>query len=166
MENFFEDRKTKIEIFNKNVRRKNYVISKVDIPDGLFVKCEKCNEHIFQEDYKLSQYVCPKCHYHFKVSARVRIDITSDKNSFKELYKNMRSVNPLEFPSYQEKIKSYQDETNELDAFICGIATIGGNKVAIGVLNSFFMMGSMGCVVGEKVTRLIEEATSKKLPLV
>jgi acetyl-CoA carboxylase carboxyl transferase subunit beta len=166
MNNFFDDRKAKIEIYKKSIRGKNQEITKVDIPDGLFIKCEKCNEMLFQEDLVKNMYVCPKCNYHFRVKGIERLKMICDDFSFSELFDNLSSKNPLDFPNYIEKIKTYQDETNELDAFVCGEATIDGIPVAIGVLDSFFIMGSMGCVVGEKVTRLVEHATESKLPLI
>ncbi len=166
MDNFLEDRKSKLEIFKKKIRKKNIKNKKVDIPDGLFTKCSACQELIFNEDLLKNDIVCPKCHHHFRMSARERIKLVCDKNSFKELFKNIHTVNVLEFPDYLKKIENYQSKTNEVDAFIGGEAKINRIKVAIGVLDSYFMMGSMGNVVGEKVTRLIEYATDNNLPLV
>lgn len=164
MNNFFEDRKAKVENFKKEIRGKNVVTQKVDIPDGLFVKCEKCNEYIYQDDLLVNDHVCPKCHYHFRITARKRIDLTCD--CFDELFEDIMTVNPLGFPDYEEKIKKYQVQTGELEAFIAGVGRILDEKVAIGVLDSHFMMGSMGSVVGEKVTRLVEYATENQLPLI
>ena len=166
MNNIFEDRKAKVETYKKDIRGKKEKLFKVDIPEGLFVKCEKCNEHIFREDLSTNHYVCLKCRSHFRISARERIKMITDIDSFYELFSNLKTLNPLNFPNYEEKIKQYQVQTNELDAFISGVATLGGEMVAIGVMDSFFMMGSMGSVVGEKVTRLVEYATEKRLPLV
>jgi len=166
MNNFFDNRKAKVETFKKNIRGKNTNSSKVDIPDGLFIKCDSCNEYIIQDDLKRNLYACPKCRFHFRLSARDRIDITCDKDSFIELFKDVKTANPLDFPEYENKIKKYQKDTNEIDAFICGVGKIGNEDIAIGILDSFFMMGSMGSVVGEKVTRLVEYSTVNKLPLV
>lgn len=164
--NFLDDRKTQVENFKREFRGKDISRSKVDIPGGLFVKCQKCNEFIYHEDLITNLYVCPKCSFHFRIKGRDRINYVVDKDSFTEIDQNLKTTNPLNFPDYESKIQKYQQETNELDAFISGIALINKVKVAIGVLDSFFMMGSMGSVVGEKVTRLIEYATSNKLPLV
>ena len=166
MENFFEDRKSKLDIFKKTFRRKKVNVTKVDIPDGLFIKCEQCKELIFHEDYQNNDCVCPKCSNHFKMNARNRIRLVCDKNSFTELFKDIKTANPLEFPGYLDKVSKYQEQTGESDAFVCGRAKIGNAEVAIGVLDPFFMMGSMGSVVGEKITLLTEYATEEKLPLI
>lgn len=165
MNNFIDNRKARLERY-KNIRGKNNNITKASIPDGIFVKCEKCNEPIYHDDLLANDYVCPKCNYHFRLSARQRIAFISDENSFVELFENLKPLNPLNFPDYLEKVKSYQEAQEEYDAFICGKAKINGHNVSLGVLDSFFMMGSMGSVVGEKVTRLIEYSTKNKLPLV
>jgi len=166
MNNIFEDRKAKVETYKKDIRGKKEKLFKVDIPEGLFVKCEKCNEHLFREDLFSNYYVCHKCHSHFRISARERLVLMTDDDSFQEMFSTLKTVNPLNFPNYDSKIKKYQEQTKELDAFVAGTAVIGGEKVAIGVLDSFFMMGSMGSVVGEKATRLIEHSIKARLPLV
>lgn len=165
-DNFFEDRRAKIELYNKEIRGKKISTLKVEIPEGLFTKCEKCLVPIYSADIINNDFVCPNCNYHFRISARNRIKMIVDENSFSEMFNDLLTINPLNFPGYDEKIKKYQKETGEKDAFICGEALIGSLKVAIGVLDSFFMMGSMGSVVGEKVTRLVEYATLNRLPLV
>lgn len=164
--NFFDDRKTQVENFKRDYRGKDKSGTKVDIPGGLFVKCEKCNEFIFAEDLLSNMHVCPKCHYHFRIKGRERLSFIVDEGSFTEMDTNMKTTNPLNFPEYELKIQKYQQDTNELDAFIGGVGSINQVKVAIGVLDSFFMMGSMGSVVGEKITRLVEHATTNKLPLI
>lgn len=166
MKNIFEDRKSKVETYKKDIRGKKEKLFKVDIPEGLFVKCEKCNEHLFREDLCSNNYVCSKCRSHFRISGRERINMTVDFGSFQEMFTTLKTVNPLDFPDYDEKIKQYQEQTKEPGAFIAGTATIGSVNIALGVLDSFFMMGSMGSVVGEKVTRLVEFARQQKLPLI
>lgn len=166
MNNFLDDRKAKVETFKKNIRKKNNNSSKVNIPNGLFIKCERCNEPIYQEDLSSNNNVCPKCNYHFRITARKRIELVSDENSFVELFEELSASNPLDFPDYLDKVEKYQNQTNEYDAFVCGKALINNVEIALGVLDSFFMMGSMGSVVGEKVTRLVEYSIEKKLPLV
>lgn len=165
MNNFIDNRKARLERY-KNIRGKNNNISKITIPDGVFVKCEKCNEPIYHDDLLANDYVCPKCNYHFRLSARQRIAFISDENSFVELFDNIRTINPLDFPGYEEKLKSYQDVQEEDDAFVCGTSKINNIDVALGVLDSFFMMGSMGSTVGEKITRLVEYSIQHRLPLV
>lgn len=166
MNNFLEDRKSKVTVFKKKIRKKKLVSEKVDIPDGLFIKCSKCDELIFKEDLVKNLSVCPKCNYHERLSAYERIRMVCDKNSFKELFTNLYTVNPLDFPDYLIKVNNYQEKTKMDEAFICGEAKINRIKVALGVLDSYFMMGSMGSVVGEKVTLLAEYATNNNLPLI
>jgi len=165
MNSFIDNRKKRLEKY-KNIRGKTNNIQKIIIPDGIFVKCEKCNEPLYHDDLLDNDYVCPKCNYHFRLSARQRIAFISDENSFEELFADLKTLNPLDFPEYEEKVKKYQETQEELEAFVCGVAKIDTHKVALGVLDSFFMMGSMGSVVGEKVTRLIEYATMNRLPLI
>jgi acetyl-CoA carboxylase carboxyl transferase subunit beta len=166
MDDFFQDRKTKVEVYRKYYRGKRIFSSKVNIPNGIFIKCEKCNETLFSDDYINNDYVCLKCNYHSRISARYRLKITTDENSFEELFANLKTLNPLNHPGYIEKLEQSQSASSEDDAFVAGLATITGIKVAIGVMDSFFMMGSMGSVVGEKITRLIEVSITKKLPLI
>ncbi|MDD2227307.1 MAG: acetyl-CoA carboxylase, carboxyltransferase subunit beta [Clostridia bacterium] len=166
MQDFLEARKSRILFFKKDIRKKKKSVGKVNIPEGLFSKCEKCSELIFNDDLKRNNKVCPKCNFHFNINARERINLICDKNSFVEFFTDLRPVNPLDFPEYEEKLKKNEKETGETDAFVCGEARISNNKVAFGVLDSCFFMGSMGCVVGEKITRLIEYATQNSLPLI
>lgn len=163
MNSFFDDRKAKFETYLK-IRGKSYDVTKLEIPEGLFIPCDNCHEPIFKETLVTNYYVCPNCNFHFRIPARKRISLTTD--TFEELYGNLETVNPLDFPDYEKKVENYQKETGQNEAFLCGIATISEETFAIGVLDSFFMMGSMGSVVGEKVTRLIEYATIHQLPLV
>lgn len=165
MNNFIDNRKARLERY-KNIRGKSNNVTKVSIPDGIFVKCEKCGEPIYHDILLANDYVCQKCNYHFRLSARQRIAFISDENSFFELFENLKTLNPLEFPDYEEKIKKYQETQEELDAFVCGKCRINSSEVALGVLDSFFMMGSMGSVVGEKITRLIEYSIANRLPLI
>lgn len=166
MDNFFEQHRLKRESFKETYRNKSDLSIKISIPDHLFVKCDGCNELIYTKDLESSFYVCPQCGHYFTLTARKRIEMTIDEGTFQELDAFLMTSNPLSFDGYNEKIKKYQDESNELEAFVSGTATIYNHKVAIGALNSHFMMGSMGSVVGEKVTRLVEFATKYKLPLI
>lgn len=160
----FEERKNLINKFKKSITDSN--ISNYDsIPEGIFIKCDTCNHINYKKDFDKNLYVCVNCNNHFRISARDRIDITVDKNSFEELYANLCTCNAISFPNYEKKLEQYKKATGETEAFVCGTSSINGISTAIGVLNSYFMMGSMGNVVGEKVTRLAEYATSNKLPL-
>jgi acetyl-CoA carboxylase carboxyl transferase subunit beta len=164
MNNFFDDRKAKLETYQKNYRGKKDEVEKVMIPDDLFIKCPHCQELVFRDDYLKNNFVCPKCQYHERLSPRERVKITCD--SFEELFSDLKSLNPLDFPGYPEKLQSNIEKNKENEAVLTGIGQIGKFNVAIVVLNSFFMMGSMGSVVGEKITRLVEKAKEEKLPLV
>ena len=116
--------------------------------------------------YEELRRVCPKCNYHGRLSSTERIAITVDKESFKELNGRLRGADPLDFPDYAEKQAELRASTGLSDAVITGTATIKGSPVVIGVMDSRFMMGSMGSVVGEKITRAFEYATEHKLPVV
>jgi acetyl-CoA carboxylase carboxyl transferase subunit beta len=166
MSDFINDRREKVEIWKKQYRKKAREEQKVEIPEGLFVKCESCFEPVFYDDIIENLHVCPKCNHHFRINPRQRLEITIDANTFTEMYANIATANPLDFPEYLEKIKGYQEDSGEVDAFVCGVGKINGHDCAIGILNSFFMMGSMGSVVGEKVTRITEHATKHRLPLI
>lgn len=166
MNNFFDKRKVELDVFKQTVRNRKIIATKINIPDGLFMKCEICNEMVLQEDVEKNLEVCPNCNNHFRISARLRLKMMCDGEKFTELFTTIQTVNPLKFPDYLEKIQKYQTETKELDAFVAARGAIDGIEVAIGALDSYFMMGSMGSAVGEKVTRLIEYATKHRLPLI
>ncbi|MBF0494113.1 MAG: acetyl-CoA carboxylase carboxyltransferase subunit beta [Candidatus Omnitrophica bacterium] len=142
---------------------------KRDMPEGLWTKCPDCGELIFTKKLEENLEVCTNCNYHFIMDAYERVSITLDEGSFKEFYKNMQSQDPLKFkgPSdYPSKIKKDQKLTGLKDAAVVGEGTIKGKKVALGVTDSRFIMGSMGSVVGEKITRLIEYAMKQRVPLI
>lgn len=166
MNNYLDDRKAKLEAYLKNIRGKNLETTKIDIPEGLFIKCEQCFEYLYLEDLLENNHICHNCNYHFRLDARTRIKLIVDEGSFQEFFDNIESTNPLGFPGYLEKVSEYQQKTNEKEAVVTGIGRIDGQLVALAVLNSYFMMGSMGCAVGEKLTCLIEYATFNKLSLV
>ncbi|MBU1145701.1 MAG: acetyl-CoA carboxylase, carboxyltransferase subunit beta [Firmicutes bacterium] len=165
MDDFFDIHKQKVEMFNQNFRKRTKKPTKINIPEHLFVKCPHCQELVYSDDLDKNQYICPKCQQYFVIGARKRIELICDENSFQEMDELLKTMNPLDFPGYLEKIASYQEVSLETDAFVSGIALIDNMIVAIGALDSRFMMGSMGSVVGEKVTRLIEHATKFKLPV-
>lgn len=166
MNDFLEQRKKRLEEFKRNVRKKHITYKPLDIPEGLFIKCEQCGAAIYEKTLQVDHYVCPFCDYHFRMSAKARISLIADEESFTSLFDNITSLNPLGMETYEEKVKIGQTISKLNEAFYCGHAKVVGIDVAIGVLDSFFMMGSMGSAVGEKVTRLIEYATKHKLPLI
>lgn len=129
-------------------------------------KCPRCQGTSALSRYEELHRVCPSCNYHGRLSAQERIQITVDKESFKELDSSLISENPLDFPDYAEKQEELRERTGLKDAVITGTATIKGSPVVIGVMDSRYMMGSMGSVVGEKITRAFEYAGENKLPVV
>lgn len=163
---FINERKAKLEDFKKNVRKKSTNYQPVDIPDGVFIKCDQCGAAIFEKTLETNHQICPYCDFHFRMGASKRLALTIDEGSFVELNQHLSSVNPLSMPEYEDKLAIGKKLTNMEEAFLSGTAKIVKIPVAIGILDSNFMMGSMGSVVGEKVTRLIEYATEHKLPLI
>ena len=141
-------------------------VKQSDIPQGLFVACEKCHAAIYQKVLDENLRVCPHCQYHFRLNAPERIRVTLDDGSFSELFSRLTSANPLNMPEYEDKLAKTMALTNMKEAFMCGTGAINGIQVAFGVLDPFFLMGSMGSVVGEKMTRLTEYATKARLPLI
>ena len=144
-------------------------LKKKEMPEGLWTKCETCGEIIFNKNLDENLNVCLKCGHHFTLAASVRITVTVDKDTFTEYDKDMVSFDPLEFKgakTYKDKLAADQLSTGLKDAVITGDGLIEGKKTVVVVTDSRFIMGSMGSVVGEKITRAIESATKNKLPLV
>ena len=142
---------------------------KRDIPEGLWTKCPKCSTMIFDKELDDNLKVCTKCGHHFPIGARERINALVETCSFEEMDAQMTSVDVLRFTgvaAYTDKLQEYQKSTKLKDAVITGIGKIDGHRLALGVMDFDFLGGSMGSVVGEKLTRLIEAATEKGLPLI
>ena len=142
---------------------------KKEIPGGLWTKCPGCGELLYNKTLKENLKVCVKCEYHFRMGAYERINAVLDPGSFKEMYGDMESRDPLQFkgPSdYPTKIKKDQKATDMKEAAVVGEGTIDAERVALGTTDSRFIMGSMGSVVGEKITRLIEYADQRRIPLI
>jgi acetyl-CoA carboxylase carboxyl transferase subunit beta len=142
---------------------------KLDIPEGLWTKCPKCGSMIFDKALDERLKVCPRCGHHFPIGARERIHSLVETCSFEEIDAEMSSVDMLQFTgvaSYKEKLEACQRTTGLRDAVVTGIGQIYDFRVALGVMDFGFLGGSMGSVVGEKITRLIETATARELPLV
>src|SRR6266545_5751011 len=142
---------------------------KRDIPEGLWTKCPKCSAMIFDKELDDNLKVCAKCGEHFAIGARERINALVETCSFEEMDAELTSVDALRFTgvaAYTDKLREYQKKTGLKDAVITGIGRIDGHRVALGVMDFDFLGGSMGSVVGEKLTRLIEAATEKGLPLI
>lgn len=142
---------------------------KKEIPEGLWTKCPKCSTMIYDKELDDNLKVCPHCAHHFLIGARERINSLVETCSFEEMDAQMTSVDVLQFTgvaSYRDKLASYQANTGLKDAVVTGIGRIEAHRVALGVMDFGFLGGSMGSVVGEKLTRLIETATDKGLPLI
>ncbi|MEP6663620.1 MAG: acetyl-CoA carboxylase, carboxyltransferase subunit beta [Verrucomicrobiota bacterium] len=142
---------------------------KREIPEGLWIKCPKCTNLVYEKELDENLKVCPKCSHHFPIRARERIHALVETCSFEEMDAEMVSVDILEFTgaaSYTSKLASSQEKTGLKDAVVTGIGKIGTHRVALGVMDFSFLGGSMGSVVGEKLTRLIEAGTNKGLPVV
>ncbi|MBI2496183.1 MAG: acetyl-CoA carboxylase carboxyl transferase subunit beta, partial [Candidatus Omnitrophica bacterium] len=141
---------------------------KREIPAGLWTKCESCSQLLYNKALEENLHVCPKCDFHFPLSARSRIALTLDEGTFEEWDADLSPVDPLQFTvpdPYAEKVQEAQRACGMADACLTGKGLLEGHAVVIGVTDSRFMMGSMGSVVGEKLTRAIERATDQRLPL-
>ncbi|OBZ12047.1 acetyl-CoA carboxylase subunit beta [Bacillus sp. FJAT-27264] len=138
---------------------------KREIPEGLMSKCSKCGTIQYSKELEKNLKVCPSCGYHMRLNASERVAITLDPEGFIEFDSEMTSVDPLEFPGYATKLEQQQLKTGQPDAVITGQGSIEGQPVIVAVMNFEFFTGSMGSVVGEKITRAIEEATERRLPL-
>ncbi len=144
-------------------------LKKKEIPEGLWTKCEGCSEALYNKTLEENLKVCPKCGYHFILGAHERISMLIDEGTFEEHDKDMESVDPLEFrgpKTYAEKLAQDQAATGLKDAVITGKGVLDKKNIMIAVTDSRFIMGSMGSVVGEKITRAIEAATKNKLPVI
>ena len=161
LEDLFKVVKSRLDYDNKG---SNHVRS--NIPNDLLFKCPRCQNVMFMDEFKSAMKVCSACHYHARISARERLEITVDKDSFVEYDADLVSKDPLNFEGYPEKVEAAQKATGLRDAILTGECTIRTRKCVIGVMDSHFMMASMGSVVGEKIARAFERATEKRLPVV
>ena len=143
---------------------------KRDIPDGLWMRCPGCEGMVYRKVVAENQDVCVECGYHFRVSANARIRQLIDPDSFEELFADIAPADPLKFAwagkTMADRIVAEQDKTGNVEAARTGIAYIKGRRTALGVMDGEWLMGSLGSVVGEKITLLIEKATGEKLPLI
>lgn len=142
---------------------------KINIPEGTWIQCPDCKETVFNKDVDKLLRVCPLCNYHMYVSAKLRIEQVLDEGTFEECDGNLLAGDPLGFSdsrAYPDRLVSERKKTGLSDAAITGTGMIRARRVAIGVTDSQFIMGSMGSVVGERLTRLVERATENNLPLI
>ena len=138
---------------------------KIDVPNGLWTKCNNCLQIIYNKNLEQNMKVCPKCGYHFSIGAKERLKITLDENSFIEYDFQMDSDNPLNFPQYEEKLKKSKKRAGLDEALIAGEGKIGGWAITAVVTDFNFMGGSMGSVMGERITLSVEKAIEKRYPL-
>ncbi|HHL39152.1 MAG TPA: acetyl-CoA carboxylase carboxyltransferase subunit beta [Deltaproteobacteria bacterium] len=141
----------------------------VNVPRGLWVKCNHCGEIIYKKEVERNLDVCPKCDYHFRISARTRLDIVLDDGTFTEYFATLEAVDSLDFrdvKKYKDRLKAARKGLDCADAFIAGEGLVEGRRVMIGVFEFAFMGGSMGSVVGEKIARLAETALAERTALV
>ncbi len=153
---FKKTRESSMQIKPKAVQKENAVI----------VTCKKCGKELNARKYGKNLYVCPNCGAHGRLLARTRIRQIADKDTFHEKFSSLETADPLQFEGYMEKIAALRAKTGMNDAVLTGTCRIGGIKTCIGVMDSHFMMASMGSVVGEKLTRLFEYATEQNLPVI
>ncbi len=142
---------------------------KHDVPEGLWRRCPGCEDMVFSRTITENLNVCPECQYHFRQSARERINQLSDQGSFEEMMADCQPLDPLNFTdsqSYKKRLQKYQEKTGQADAVIMGKAFVKGRAVILAAMDPDFMMGSMGSVVGEKITVAAETALEQQLPLV
>lgn len=144
-------------------------MAKVEVPEGLWMRCKGCSKMIFRKVLEENLHVCPECNLHYRVNCRTRVEQLVDTGAFEEMLPNLVSTDPLEWKdskNYRERLADAQQQTGLTEAVVCGKAYIKGRAVILAVMDPFFVMGSMGSVVGEKVTATIERATDEGLPAV
>ena len=140
--------------------------SNIDIPIGKWVKCEKCKEIIYKDTLRENLNICPNCGHYFRMHINRRLELITDEGTYKRFDLNIETTNPLELEEYTRKLKALREKTGISEAVACGTAKINKEDVVICIMDSGFLMGSMGVVVGEKITYAIEQAIEKKLPLI
>lgn len=169
MTNIFQNKKSVLKDYQDafkeiNLKKKDESPKSIEIPDDVFFRCTTCGNNVLTEEFINNIKVCPSCGFHHKITSLERIALMCD--SFEEMNPEMLTNNAESFEGYKEKLDIAKNNTGIKEAIVTGIAEIYDVKVALAAMDSFFMMGSMGSVVGEKLTLLIEEATSKELPLI
>ncbi|HIY56699.1 MAG TPA: acetyl-CoA carboxylase, carboxyltransferase subunit beta [Candidatus Tetragenococcus pullicola] len=157
--------KKKKDYIRINPNRSNTPMNEPSVPDNMWAKCPSCKHTIYTKEIG-HEHVCPNCGYNFRISAWRRLSLIVDEKSFEEWDTDVQTSDPLDFPEYQEKIDKMREKTKLHEAVLTGRATVKNQAIAIGIMDSHFIMGSMGTVVGEKITRLFEKAIKEKLPVV
>ncbi len=153
----------KIKKRPNNVVKKN---NKVDIPIGKWTKCDKCGKVIYKDELKANNNVCPSCGAYFVLHINKRLEMIVDEGTYKRFDFDLEDQNPLELEDYENKLKTLREKTKITEAVSIGTGNIKGEKVVICVMDSGFLMGSMGVIVGEKITYAMEQAIKLKLPII
>lgn len=161
----FKKTYTKIDSRIKNAVEEK-AVEEPNIPEGLWKKCNKCGQPIYVEDVRNNYYICPKCDGYFRIHAKRRIEMITDKDTFVEWDQEMEISNPLDFPGYEKKLEAAKEKSHLDEAIVTGKAYIGGYPAVLGVCDARFLMSSMGHNVGEKIARAVERATAEKLPVI
>ena len=140
--------------------------NKVDIPIGKWVKCDNCKEIIYKETVRENLSICPYCGHYFRMHINKRLEMIADVGTYKRFDLNIETSNPLGLEDYPKKLKTLKEKTEKDEAVAAGTCKINGEKVVICIMDSGFLMGSMGAVVGEKITYAIEQAIEQRLPII
>lgn len=159
------------DLFSKSTKKKKYatipsVRAGQDVPDGIMIKCPSCKKIMYSKELTKNLKVCFECGHHYPMNAKERLDSFIDEGTFEEFDNGIVSENPLEFPGYLEKIEQDREKTNLNEAVVTGKGLVDGHKTVVAVMDSTFRMGSMGSVVGEKITRAIEKADEMSVPFI
>ncbi|GAA3345649.1 acetyl-CoA carboxylase, carboxyltransferase subunit beta [Lysinibacillus sp. FSL M8-0216] len=152
-------------LFSGNRKKKEDGQEKA-FPEGLMTKCPECRHIQLTKELEKNDKVCSKCSHHFKMTAQERVDYFLDEGSFVSMDDHLQTSNPLNFPAYVEKISADQDKTGLNEAVLTGVGTLDGEEIVVAIMDSHFRMGSMGSVVGEKITRAVEKATELGVPFI
>ena len=157
------------DIFKRNRKKNELTIpsnnNKNDVPEGIMTKCPECKKNTLTKELVTALKVCPNCDHHFRMTAAERVATLFDQDSFVSIDDHLKTLNPLNFPAYTEKVEKDAKKTGLNEAVLTGTGKIDGREVAVAIMDSHFRMGSMGSVVGEKITRAIETATERKIPM-
>lgn len=157
-------------IVDKIKKRENKALinkkANIDIPVGKWVKCEKCKEILYKETVRENYNICPNCGHYFRMHINRRLELIIDKGTYKRFDLNIETTNPLEIEDYPKKLKILREKTGLEEAVACGTGKINGENIVICIMDSGFLMGSMGAVVGEKITYAIEQAIKLKIPII
>ncbi|MGD6816839.1 acetyl-CoA carboxylase, carboxyltransferase subunit beta [Metabacillus sp. 84] len=158
------------DLFSKKKKQKYASVpsekARQDVPEGIMTKCPNCKKILLTKELNKNLKVCVNCGYHMQMNAKERIKGLFDEQSFKEFDKDMISQNPLAFPDYKEKLEKDRAKTAQNEAVVTGEGTIDGIRTIAAIMDASFRMGSMGSVVGEKITRAVEQAKARKLPFI